>query len=112
VPLLGLPLAPRKSLAGFLAASITGAATAILFWRFAPPFRLGGASSDISWSFDQGFQLPTDDTVGRAILDAGYTGFKASGWLGLGLIGLTAGIVTGIAEALGMTSLSLFSLRR
>jgi hypothetical protein len=100
VPLLRLPLAPRKSLAGFAAASATGALAAMLFWRVAAPLR-PAAPGEVSWSFDGGFAMRTDDVVGRALRDAGLTGFKAGGWLGLGLIGLTAGVVSGIAEALG-----------
>jgi diacylglycerol kinase (CTP) len=100
VPVLGLPLAPRKSLAGFIAACVTGAAAAVGFWRYGAQMRLG-SPQDISWTFEDGFRLATDDVVGQAIADAGLTGFKAAGWLGLGLIGLTAGVVSGIAEALG-----------
>jgi diacylglycerol kinase (CTP) len=100
VPLLRLPLAPRKSLAGFAAASATGALAAVVFWRVAAPLR-PAAPGEVSWSFDGGFSMPTDDVVGRALREAGLKGFKAGGWLGLGLIGLTAGVVSGIAEALG-----------
>jgi diacylglycerol kinase (CTP) len=103
VPVLGLPLAPRKSLAGFIAACVTGAAAAVGFWRYGAQMRLG-SPQDISWTFEDGFRLATDDVVGQAIADAGLTGFKAAGWLGLGLIGLTAGVVSGIAEALDLGS--------
>lgn len=107
VPILGLPLAPRKSLAGFIAASVTGAVTAVGFWRYGAQIRLG-SPQDISWSFEDGFRLARDDAVGHAISDAGLIGFKAAGWLGLGLIGLTAGLVSGIAEALGQSCVIQF----
>jgi hypothetical protein len=108
LPFLRLPLAPRKSLAGFIAASVTGALVAIGFWRFVAPIRLA-APGDISWSFNGGFNLTTNDAMGAVIQDAGVTGIKAGGWLGLGLIGLTAGVVSGVAEALGQEFLSIFT---
>jgi diacylglycerol kinase (CTP) len=87
-------------MAGFIASSVTGAAVAVGFWRWVAPIRFG-APGDVSWTFDGGFNLPTNDVVGQAVQDAGLTGFKAAGWLGLTLIGLTAGVVSGVAEALG-----------
>jgi diacylglycerol kinase (CTP) len=39
LPFLRLPLAPRKSLAGFTAATITGTAVALEFWGFVVPIR-------------------------------------------------------------------------
>ena len=53
IPLLRLPLAPRKSLAGFTAATtITGDAAALGFWGFVAPIRNGGL--DLSWAWQGG----------------------------------------------------------
>ena len=77
--LFGLPLAPRKSVAGFLAASATGAAIAVGFWGVLSHTRPG-----VSWTWENGF-----------------FGAGGGGALGLAIIGLVAGLVTGVAEALG-----------
>lgn len=102
LPILRLPLAPRKSLAGFIAASITGALVAVVFWRWAAPLGAGSPNAGaLSWTWDQGFALPSAGPV-RDVLEAvGVKGVPTGGWLGLSLIGLVAGAVTGVAEALG-----------
>jgi len=70
LPLLRLPLAPRKSLAGFTAATtITGAAAALGFWGFAAPIRNGGL--DISWTWQGGVGQATarkPTSVGAGVL--------------------------------------------
>ncbi|KAK7439873.1 Diacylglycerol kinase [Stygiomarasmius scandens] len=88
--LLGLPLAPRKSLAGFLAASVTGAAIAAGFWGRMAPMR--NQASDVSWRWAEGLTL-------------GGTTAGFGGWTGLALIALVAGLVSGVAEALDLGSL-------
>ena len=93
VPFLRLPLAPRKSLAGFLAASVTGACIAFGFWGWIAGMRNGGR--DVTWSWDGGVR--------------GYAEAKNSAKLGLGaggplellVIAIVAGVVSGVAEALG-----------
>lgn len=75
VPILRLPFAPRKSLAGFLAACVTGALIAMSFWTWLAPVR-----DELSWTWE--------DT-------------KFGGWTGLTMIGVVAGLVSGVAEALG-----------
>ncbi|TEB26973.1 hypothetical protein FA13DRAFT_1635204 [Coprinellus micaceus] len=82
--LLGLPLAPRKSLAGFIAASVTGAVCAMGFWAFISPMRFGGRDATWSW-------------------EGGVRGAGGGGPVGLLLIGVVAGLVSGIAEALDGT---------
>lgn len=84
--LLGLPLAPRKSLAGFIAASVTGAVCAMGFWAFVAPTRFGGR--EVTWSWEEGVR-----------------GSGGGGPLGLLLIGVVAGLVSGVAEALDLGSL-------
>jgi CDP-diglyceride synthetase len=88
LPLLGLPLAPRKSVAGFAAATITGALIAVGFWGFVAPLREGGAH--LSWTWEGGVRNPD-------------TGASLGGGGALGLLALSvfAGLVSGVAEALG-----------
>ncbi|EDR10663.1 uncharacterized protein LACBIDRAFT_317390 [Laccaria bicolor S238N-H82] len=52
LPILHLPLAPCKSLAGFTPASITGALVAVRFWSLITPFRNGGW--DVTWALKGG----------------------------------------------------------
>ena len=71
-----LPLAPRKSLAGSLAAFLTGALVVVGFWGWAVD--AGGMSPEEAvWSWDLG------------------------GWAGLTLLGVGAGMITSVTEALG-----------
>ncbi|KAF8732356.1 hypothetical protein AX14_004517 [Amanita brunnescens Koide BX004] len=98
LPFLRLPLAPRKSLAGFVAASITGACAAVMFWGWIAPLRHNGA--DLSWTWQNG--------VHRTSSLLSWLGMGSSvtrGWLGLGAIGIVAGLVSGVAEALDLGSL-------
>jgi len=94
LPILGLPLAPRKSVAGFIAGSLTGAVIAGGFWG------VYGRSGNIEpvWTWEDGI---AGTSVG--------TGAEASGvlvgWLGLGVISVVSGLVSGIAEALDLGSL-------
>lgn len=97
LPFLRLPLAPRKSLAGFLAASATGAAIAFGFWGWIAPLRNGGA--DVTWSWNSGVRHTTSLLPSLGVEGAGLGGAK--GWVGLAVIGVVAGLVSGVAEALG-----------
>lgn len=89
--LLGLPLAPRKSVAGFVAAVITGAAIAIGFWGWAVPQWQGYAVSaaeqwgQVSWKWSS----------------AAGTGIINGEWPSLVVVGLITGLISGITEALG-----------
>lgn len=99
LPILRLPLAPRKSLAGFIAASLTGAAVAAGFWGLVAPIRFGGR--DITWSWADGArQVPSSVSEAKS--------FGVGGALGLVLITVVAGLVSGIAEALGMETILVF----
>ena len=85
LPLLGLPLAARKSVAGFIAASVTGGLIAVGFWGWVAPLR--SYANDVSWTWDQGL--------------SGTTSAMFGGWFGLGLIGVASALISGVAEALG-----------
>ena len=74
---LGLPLARRKSLAGFIAASLTSGAAALSFWGWLAPIR--GSQAVWTWDHEQ-----------------------LGGWLGLGLLSGVSAVVGGVVEALGM----------
>lgn len=91
VPYVGLPFAPRKSLAGFTAATLTGAAIAFVFWGFIAPIRNGGR--DITWSWTGGVRdvIPNEDPVSLG----------GGGPLMLLVLSVVAGVVSGVAEALG-----------
>lgn len=108
IPILGLPLAPRKSVAGFLAASLTGAAIVFSFWSWIVP-AVGGV--DPTWDWTYGVSGPGVDHSpfgqgAKAILhDAGFSGLPTGGWLGLAVVSVVSGLVTGIAEALDLGNL-------
>ena len=97
--LFGLfPLAPRKSLAGFIAASLTGAAIATGFWTLLAPARQHG----LTWTWQEG--------VSQSFM-GGASPPTFAGWAGLLTIGVVAGLVTGIAEALGTCCLYVPCMR-
>jgi len=99
--LLGLPFAPRKSLAGFIAASLTGSLTAVTFWGwFAPLVN----RPEVSWTWVNGFSVSSTakDHILRGITGRGSV--NLGGWVGLGIIGVFAGLVSGVAEALDLGS--------
>lgn len=87
LPLLRFPLAPRKSLAGFIAATVTGTAITLGFWGFIAPMRAGG--KDVTWAWDGGVRQAADQSLG------------AGGALGLMALAVVTGLVSGVAEALG-----------
>lgn len=96
--LFGLPLAPRKSLAGFIAASLTGAAVAAGFWTYLGPVR-----DNSTWSWDAG--------VSSTFSGGSAEGGKVfSGWAGLAVVTVCAGLVSGVAEALGECFIVYFAL--
>lgn len=106
MPILHLPLAPRKSVAGFIAATITGACIAVTFWKLIAPSR--DTAADISWSWAQG-AVGTSLTgwAKRAVESSGVEVpvISTGGWFGLGVISIVAGVVSGVAEALDLGSL-------
>ncbi|KAH9474900.1 CTP-dependent diacylglycerol kinase 1 [Psilocybe cubensis] len=95
LPILRLPLAPRKSLVGFLAAAATGSAIALGFWGSIAPMRAGG--QDLTWSWDEGVRQVAQGTEPKAL--------GGGGALGLLAISIVAGIVSGISEALDLGAL-------
>lgn len=104
--LFGLPLAPRKSLAGFLAAAITGGLTAVLFWSYLAPMAM---NPEITWTWDQGVvgygRSAAGGVVGEAVKAGmqklGLESVHTGGIVGISVIGVVAGLVSGVAEALG-----------
>ncbi|OJT04248.1 CTP-dependent diacylglycerol kinase 1 [Trametes pubescens] len=110
LPLLRLPLAPRKSLAGFLAGAATGAAIAVGFWGwFAPDAR----AAQLAFYLPAGTlntalaALPAQlAEIGTKAVDAVQaTGVPVGRWLGLGTLGAVCGLISGTAEALDLGSL-------
>lgn len=77
---LSLPMARQKSLAGFVAASVTAGVIALGFWGWLAPVR----HAEATWKWE-------DDVLG--------------GWIGLGLLSTVTGLIAGIAEALDLGSL-------
>jgi len=106
---LGLPFAPRKSLAGFLAATVTGALIAAGFWGYMAPIR----PLDCSWTWEGGVAPALMEgtlTQGAKAYVEGVRGsvggkFDGAGWLGLSLIAVVAGLAAGVVEALDVGSL-------
>jgi len=94
-PVLRLPLAPRKSLAGFIAACVTGACIAVGFWTLLAPIPRRVEGGDVTWFWDGGVR-PT------GVDSPAFGGF--GGWLGLSLLAVFAGLVSGVAEALDLGS--------
>jgi len=107
-PVLRLPLAPRKSRAGFAAACVTGGVIAVGFWGWLAPAsgRLGA-----SWTFENGVgeyfrasQVSAVAAAGEKVREALGGGVSTGGWVGLVVIGVVAGLVSGVAEALDLGS--------
>jgi len=95
VPLLGLPFAPRKSLAGFIAGSLAGASIVAGFWGWISP--MGNVQP--LWHWDSGVVYPLAD--GSGTVGSSFMG----GWTGLGVMSVVGGVVSGVAEALDLGSL-------
>lgn len=67
---------------------MTGTLIAIGFWGWVAPLRSGTAG--LSWVWDSG------------VSSSSLGGTRAAGgWIGLGVVGVVAGLVSGVAEALG-----------
>lgn len=113
IPFLRLPLAPRKSFAGFLASAFTGAVIAVGFWGFFYPVRDNLLT----------FRLPEPETLAlveevlplpEVVKDAVAQGVKwvsavdlpLGRWAGLTTLGVVSGVISGVAEALGTSSFS------
>ncbi|KAL9708727.1 Diacylglycerol kinase [Leucoagaricus gongylophorus] len=94
-PLVKIPLSPRKSIAGFLAATLTGMIATVGFWGWIAPVRFSGR--ELSWDFVRGVAMS------GVREGAGIKGL--SGWTGLSVIGVVAGLVSGVTEAMDLGSL-------
>ncbi|EMD37214.1 hypothetical protein CERSUDRAFT_51320 [Gelatoporia subvermispora B] len=94
-----VPFATRKSVAGFLAGSLTGVCITIGFWGWIAP--LGDAP--LSWSW------PTSNTSSFGNLVVPGASAKVTGLVELGLLGIVGGLVSGVAEALGASQIFQYS---
>ncbi|KAI9069716.1 hypothetical protein FKP32DRAFT_1559156 [Trametes sanguinea] len=110
LPLLRLPLAPRKSLAGFIAGSLTGAAIAVGFWgAFAPSAR----AAQLDFRLPAGLLLAAEDSLPGALAEAVRQSVEwvrtsrlpVGRWIGLATLGTVCGLISGTAEALDLGSL-------
>lgn len=72
-----LPLARRKSLAGFIAAAVTGCLIGITFWGWVAP--MGAETPSWTWRSSDGWM----------------------GYLGLAAVGIVTGLISSVAESLG-----------
>jgi len=78
-----LGFASRKSTAGFLAATLTGFVITTSFWGYFAPMRAG---------FD------AQSASGQGVVWM----WKNGGWSGLAVLGVVAGLVSGVTEALDL----------
>lgn len=103
--ILGLPLAPRKSLAGFIAAAVTGAAIVFSFWTW-----MGEGVDVPSWSWEQGvIGAGVDDSIVGSttrgwLREQGFAGVKTGGWVGLAVVSIASGLATAVAESMGASN--------
>jgi len=108
VPILGLPLAPRKSLAGFMAAFVTGTAIVFSFWSWFVP-AVSGVDPTWDWTCGVAGSGVDGSSLGqgvRAVLrEVGFEGLPTGGLVGLAIVSVISGVVTGIAEALDLGKL-------
>ena len=78
-----------------------------IFYKYIGPVH----PHDLSWTFEQGVRLApgatagagafVHETVRNVMRSWGWEGVKTGGWVGLGILGVVAGLVAGVAEALG-----------
>ncbi|OCH87579.1 hypothetical protein OBBRIDRAFT_820554 [Obba rivulosa] len=90
-----VPFASRKSVAGFLAGSLTGTCIIIGFWGWVAPL----GNTDPSWSWPG----ELSHTFGSYIVPGANA--KIRGMIELGLLGVASGLISGVAEALDLGSL-------
>lgn len=87
-----------KSLAGSIAACITGVLTAAFFWGWLVPF-ISEQESDRSFAFQGVLALPSR---ARDILGLSFAQSSISGYLALGAMSVWAGIVASASEAIDL----------
>ncbi|KAI1790014.1 hypothetical protein LXA43DRAFT_973862 [Ganoderma leucocontextum] len=110
LPFFRLPLAPRKSLAGFLAGSITGAAIAVGFWGFCYPVRdaqllIQFPSTDALAAVYDLLPEATAVVVKHSVHWMQNLDVPVGKWAGLTMLGVVSGVISGTAEALDLGSL-------
>ena len=112
VPFLRLPLAPRKSLAGFLAGAFTGAAIAVGFWGFCYPvrdalltFRLPAETVTV---VEEVLPDAAAEIVKRGVEWVSSVQVPVGRWVGLTTLGVVSGLISGVAEALGAFLLPVY----
>ncbi|KAI0759393.1 hypothetical protein BD413DRAFT_597749 [Trametes elegans] len=109
IPFARLPLAPRKSLAGFIAGSLTGAAIAVGFWGWFSSAR----DAELAFRLPAGLLEVAQDALpahAAELVRRGVGLVQASElplgrWIGLGTLGTVCGLISGTAEALDLGSL-------
>ncbi|KXN89285.1 CTP-dependent diacylglycerol kinase 1, partial [Leucoagaricus sp. SymC.cos] len=101
LPLLRLKIPPtqRKGWTGFMAASLTGALIAVGFWSCIAPVRFGGA--EVSWDFVKGVVVGSSGMI----RGGGSEGGVLKGWMGLSVLSVVTGLVSGVVEAMDLGSL-------
>lgn len=100
VPILRLPLAPRKSVAGFIAGSITGACIAVGFWTWFVSF--GDTESSWHWGASAEPSSSSSSSLPPSSLSSSsLSSLSVFYWVGMGVLGVVSGLVSGVAEALG-----------
>ncbi|KZP16741.1 hypothetical protein FIBSPDRAFT_748263 [Athelia psychrophila] len=100
-PVLRLPLAQRKSSAGFFAACVTGALIVVTFYKYIGPLR----PHDLTWTFERGVISSPSPLPALSSLFPSWGGIHTGGWPGLALLAVVTGLVSGVAEALDLGSL-------
>ena len=96
LPLTSIPFAKRKSLAGFLAAVITGCGIGLMYWHAGEGKRQDGGWGEL-WGGD------VDLSVWMGGKMAGWTFLRATSW-GRWATALVLGVSGAIVEALGESS--------
>ncbi|KAI8968700.1 hypothetical protein BD414DRAFT_503946 [Trametes punicea] len=109
IPFFRLPLAPRKSLAGFIAGSLTGAAIVVGFWGWYSPSRDAQLDLPLPVGLVDAAEkvLPSHftDILQHGIEWVRDTDLPIGRWFGLGTLGTVCGLISGTAEALDLGSL-------
>lgn len=108
MPFLRLPLAPRKSLAGFLAGSFTGAAIAVGFWGWFYPVRDAQLAFHLPGPetlalVENALPSAISEVVKQAIEFIRNVDLPLGRWAGVTTLGVMSGLISGTAEALGMS---------
>ncbi|KAH9921934.1 uncharacterized protein BXZ73DRAFT_51542 [Epithele typhae] len=108
VPFARLPLAPRKSFAGFLAGSVTGAAITVTFWGFCYPVHDAQLNFHLpleTLALVQEAVPATSSLIQQGINWVESVDLPLGRWLGLTTLGVVSGLISGTAEALDLGSL-------